>query len=192
MPATSKKPRKKSAKSYDHATAYSASDAMTDDNFKSELCCCPPVAHIWIDSRSHCCFIENEIDMSRRLLARADANASVRPPGGPEVDAEGAGGSQLDEGTFKKQGKVYRIDEYTIHWEAVGQCRPLDVNLRVGGDLAYQARHLPERGDVVLSHAYILEPPNYDAPTKVGINATLVVSDCAGNRVENGNVIPRP
>ena len=130
--------------------------------------------------------------MKRRLLARADANASVRAPGGPEVDAEGAGGSQLDEGTFKKQGKVYRIDEYTVHWEACGQCLPLDVALTVGGDVDYRAQHLPERGEVVLSHAYILEPPNYDAPTKVGINATLAVSDCARHRVVNGCTIPRP
>lgn len=183
---------KRAAKHSAKLVAPYATDVKLDDDPKSQLCCCPPMAHIWIDSRSHCCFIENEIDMRRRLLARADANASVRAPGGPEVDAEGAGGSQLDEGTFKKQGKVYRIDEYTVHWEAEGHCQPLEVNLRVSGDISYQARRLPQRGQVVLSHAYILEPPNYDAPTKVGINATLLVADCAGNRVQNGNAIPRP
>lgn len=186
--ATSKRTTKRAAK----LDYHSGTDAINDDVFTKDLCCCPPVAHIWIDSRSHCCPVENEIDMKRRLLANATGAAAVRLPGGPEVDAEGSGGTQLDEGTFKKQGKVYRIDEYTVHWKADGQCRPLDVALRVNGDVSYQARHLPECGEVVLSHAYILEPPNYDSPTKTGINATLIVADCSGNRVQNGNAMPRP
>ncbi|MEX2283981.1 MAG: hypothetical protein WEE89_15960 [Gemmatimonadota bacterium] len=131
--------------------------------------------------------------MKRRLLARADANAAIRAPGGPEVDAEGAGGSQLDEGTMKPQGKVYRVDEYTIHWQAIGQCRPLSVSLVVNGDRNYIANGVPETGQVALSVAYMLEPDNdYDPTGKVGITAVLTVIDCAGNRVQNRNTAQRP
>ena len=65
-----------------------------------ELCCCPPRAMVWIDTRTSCCFIENQIDMKRQLLARADAVASVQPPAGPSVNAESGGGTQFDEATF--------------------------------------------------------------------------------------------
>ena len=137
---------------------------------RQKLCCCPPRAMVWIDSRTSCCFIENQIDMKRRLQVRADAAASVQPPGGPAVNAEGAGGSQLDEGTYKDQGKVYRTDTYTIHWKAEGECRPLSVELHVSGEIGYDADCLPEKGEVTISRTYMLEPP----VTNVGAACHLV------------------
>ena len=157
-----------------------------------ELCCCPPRAMVWIDTRTSCCFIENQIDMKRRLQVRADAAASVQPPAGPAVDAEGAGGSQLDEGTFKGQGKVYRTDTYTVHWRAEGQCRPLSVQLRVNGEIDYVADCLPEEGEVTLSQSYMLEPPDYLPQGSGQVAATLSVADCARTRAVCQNVALRP
>ncbi len=157
-----------------------------------ELCCCPPRAMVWIDTRTSCCFIENQIDMKRQLLARADAVASVQPPAGPSVNAESGGGTQFDETTFKDQGKVYRTDTYIIHWKADGQCWPLSVQLHVDGEVDYAADCLPEEGEVTLSHAYMLEPPDYLPQGSGKVTATLNVADCTRMRAVCQNVAPRP
>lgn len=159
---------------------------------KPDLCCCSPRAMLWIDARTECCFIENKIDMQRRLQARADAAAAVRPPGGPDTNAQSGGGSQLDEGTMKDQGKIYRTDVYTVHWKADGPCQPLLVRLSVRGDVQYQADCLPDRGEVTLSNTYLLEPPNYAPPGNGNVTAFLSVDDCAHAHGECENTAYRP
>ena len=167
--------------------------AVKDTDFMpAELCCCPPRAMVWVDAEMTCCFIENQIDMKRRLQVRADAAAVVQPPGGPAVDAEGDGGSQIDEGTFKDQGKVYRTDVYTIHWRSEGQCRPLAVGLFVDGEVNYQALCIPEEGKVRLSRTYMLEPPDYQPPGPGQVTATLKVRDCARADASCSNSAQRP
>src|SRR5207244_13285575 len=89
------------------------------------------------------------------------------------------GGSQIDEGTCKEQGKVYRTDVYTVHWLAEGECRPLQVKLQVDGAIRYHAGCFPDRGEVTLSTTYLLEPPDDTPPTPDGIVAELLVRDCA-------------
>jgi len=147
---------------------------------------------VWIDTRSECCFVENKIDMKRRLQARADANASLRPPGGPDTNADGSGGSQLDEGTMKDQGKVYRTDVYTIHWKAEGLCRPLQVRLLVDGAREWQGNCLPEEGKVTLSRSYLMEPPTYAPQGPATLAATLFVQDCAKQTARCRNQVDRP
>lgn len=159
---------------------------------KTEPCCCDPLAMVWIDARTECCFIENKIDMKRRLQVRADANASLKRPGGPETNADGSGGSQLDEGTLKDQGKIYRTDLYTIHWRAEGQCQPLRAQLQVGGEVDYVANCIPNSGEVTLSRTYMLEPPNYAASVPGSVTATLTVEDCAHKTAKCENTVQRP
>ena len=158
----------------------------------ADLCCCPPRAMVWIDSKTSCCFIENKIDMRRRLQARADAAAAIQLPGGAAQDAQGGGGTQLDEGTFKDQGKVYRTDVYTVHWKAEGQCMPLQAELRLDGAIQYNASCVPLEGEVTLSKTYMLEPPDYDPPGSAFVSARLIVRDCAGEEARCENTGPRP
>jgi hypothetical protein len=148
------------------------SDASPSGN---ELCCCRPVARVWIETRSTATFVENKIDMRRRLQVRADANASIQPPGGPGVDADGSGGSELDEGTFKDQGKVYRIDEYTIHWKVQGN-GDLQVSLEISGSVQYTADWLPLEGAITVCSPRVLLPHDYANPSQ--ITATVSAQDC--------------
>lgn len=157
-----------------------------------ELCCCPPRAMVWIDSKTSCCFIENKIDMSRRLQTRADAAATIQLPGGPAQDAQAGSGSQLDEGTYKDQGKVYRSDVYTIHWQSDGQCLPLQVSLSVSGAIQYRAECLPMEGEVTLSQTYMLEPPDYAPPGDAFVSAELLVEDCTHASALCENTVARP
>lgn len=166
-----------------HASEFPAHD--------HDLCCCPPRAMLWIDARTHSIFVENKIDVKRRLQVRADANASIRPPAGPDSDADGSGGSELEEGTLKEQGKVYRTDYYTIHWRAEGQCQPLLVALRVGGAKDYFAGSISPSGSVTLSATYMMEPP-YVPQGPDFLEAELLVRDCARLEARASNRVPRP
>lgn len=165
---------------------------VSDDFPSRELCCCPPRALVWIDSRTSSIFVDNKIDMKRRLQVRADANASIRPPGGPDTNADGSGGSQLDEGTLKEQGKIYRTDIYTIHWKAEGQCRPLRVMLSLEGAITNSIDCLPEEGELTQSVTYILEPPHYIPPGSDSLTATLNVQDCTKQVSKCQNMVKRP
>ncbi len=157
-----------------------------------ELCCCPPTAMLWIDTRTECCFVENKIDMRRSLQTRSDAAAAVRPPGGPDESAQSGAGTRFDEGTMKDQGKLYRTDVYTVHWLADGRCQPLAVRLWIRGEVQYEADCLPLAGEVTLSRSYLLEPPAY-APQGPGeVVARLSVEDCAHMHGECENVAQRP
>jgi hypothetical protein len=144
----------------------------------NELCCCPPIARVWIETRSVATFVENKIDMKRSLRVRADANAAIQPPGGPGVNADGSGGSQLDEGTMKDQGKVYRVDEYIVHWKAEGE-GSLRVRLGVTGAVQYSADWLPAEGAITMSRTFLLEPPDYALSAPSAVTARLDVGNCA-------------
>lgn len=145
------------------------------------LCCCPPTASVYIETSSRAVFVENEIDMKRRLMVRADSNASVNPPSGPDVNADGSGGSQLDEGTFKKQGKVYRTDCYTVHWHAHGD-GPLRVRLTLNGAVSWSADWLPTSGKTAVSANHLLEPPDYSPRVTTRVTARLEVFNCQQQR----------
>ncbi len=207
-------------------------EAMTDDirperTAQNQLCCCPPVAYVWIDTASTSTYVENRIDVTKHLQvtrrldahanadakplleARATTNASIQPPGGPSVNADSMGATRSqddtnsDSGTefsdlltrdteiHKDQGKVYRIDSYTVHWQAEGQ-GPLHISLKVGGVLAYAADWLPATGNVRLSKTYLLEPPAYDPGGVAELNALLTIRDCCNQAVSQGNSVPRP
>jgi hypothetical protein len=150
----------------------------------NELCCCPPVVRVWIETHTTATFVENKIDMKRRLQVRADANASIQPPGGPGVDADGSGGSELDEGTFKDQGKVYRVDEYTVHWKVQGH-GDLQVSLEISGAVRYSANWLPCEGSIAVCAPRVLLPPNYSNPSQ--ITATVRARDCMKQSASCGN-----
>ena len=166
-------------------------DDRTDRDCGNELCCCPPVARVWVETRTAATFVENKIDMKRRLQVRADANASVRPPVGPDVNADGSGGSQLDEGTLKDQGKVYRTDAYTVHWQVEGD-GPLQISLRLSGAVAYDAGWLPVAGNLTVSRNYLLEPPAYDPGGDAFLTAYVEAVNCRGQKACHTHTAPRP
>ncbi len=168
-------------------------DTMSDISCDNELCCCKPIARIWMDARTiSTVAIENKISQQRVFKVRTEANASHLAPGAPDTSADGSGGSQLDEGVFKDQGKIYRTDSYTVHWKAEGQCRPLRVGIQLFGAVTYGADWLPEEGEVTISHNYLMEPPNYSLDGAAEVIATITVQDCANNLVRCQNRIGRP
>jgi hypothetical protein len=191
------------------------------------LCCCPPVARVRISNRSVAVEVENSIEEDFHLHtkqqlgansaadakdsaeSRALANAAVKAPGGPDVNADstGAGRSSADSDSNsasslseevqkdhvmrKNQAKVYRIDTWTIAWDARGD-GDLRVSLEVSGVLAYSADWLEKRGEVELSRAYMLHPPAYDPGAPDFLEATLVVADCENRKASYTNRAPRP
>lgn len=137
-----------------------------DHGTPQEACCCDPRALVWIDARTECCPVENRLEARQR---------------GPEGR------------THKDQGKVYRTDVYTIHWKAEGECQPLRIKLQVKGDVLYEAHCIPDEGEVTLSRAYMLEPPDYDFAKSTGfVRARLTVQDCARRVSQCENQVLRP
>ncbi|MCP4727815.1 MAG: hypothetical protein GY863_22445 [bacterium] len=143
--------------------------------------CCMPTGRLYIGTKSVAKYVENSIEMKRRLQVRSDANASLKPPGGPDTNADGSGGSQIDEGLLKDQGKVYRTDEYEVNWTAEG-FGPLRVMLELSGAIAYTADWLPSEGSVTLSKNQLLKPPDY-IPGSTTVNGVITVQDCKGQKV---------
>ena len=141
--------------------------------------CCPPCIRVWTDVETKAITVENRETTTRHLQVRADAaNTAAAQPQVLVQDA--AADSELETVISKDQGKVYRIDEYTVHWQAEGQCRPLAVSLSVDGEVAYEGRCLPESGRITLSRAYMLEPPDYLPPGPGLVRSEARVRDCAG------------
>lgn len=154
--------------------------------------CCGPRAHLYIDSRSDQIWVENSMSRHSQLDVTASLASAVTTPATPGMVQQGAADSKLDDSIMKAQGKVYRTDRYTVHWQAEGSCRPLQVSLFVKGEVAYQADCLPEQGEVTLSRTYLLVPPAYDPPGPGSLSAELEVTDCAGESAICGNTVPRP
>jgi hypothetical protein len=144
----------------------SRATSLGERGVPQEACCCDPRALVWIDARTECCAVENRLEAQQR---------------GPLGN------------TRKDQGKVYRTDVYTIHWKAEGQCQPLRIRLQVRGDVGYEAHCIPNEGQVTLSRAYMLEPPDYAFAKSTGfVSALLTVQDCARRSSRCENVVPRP
>lgn len=168
------------------------SDAPSRAKAKSaKLCCCPPRALLWIDTRTTAIFVENRIEESRHFEVRADVANSINQPQ-PDVASDGAANSEMDQTIIKNQGKVYRSDSYTIHWKGLGECQPVQVTLSVSGETSYSAHCLPEEGEVTLSHVYLLEPPDYRPPGPGFVTATLEVVDCSQQTGLCENTVQRP
>lgn len=141
--------------------------------------CCPPFIYLWTDVETCVVAVENRETTTRHLQVRADAaNTAAAQPQVLVQDA--ASDSVLDTTVTKDQGKVYRTDKYTIHWQAKGECGPLEVRLRVDGEITYDGRCLPDRGHITRSVAYLLEPPDYQPPGPGYVRVEGTVVDCAG------------
>jgi hypothetical protein len=154
--------------------------------------CCEPLGMLWMDTLSSQIFVENSLQKRSRLDVRAAVAQSIPPPPPQGMVQQGASDSELDVSIMKEQGKVYRTDRYTVHWRAQGQCRPLWVRLKVTGEVQYTAECLPEEGQVTLSRSYMLEPPAYAPPGPGSVQATLDVTDCAGQSASCDNEALRP
>jgi hypothetical protein len=140
---------------------------------KNKLCCCDPKARVRIETKSKAIYVENKTDYKKRLMSRADANVVQG------VSADGSGGAQVDEGTLKDQGKIYRTDAYTVHWEAEGD-GDLEVTLVLSRALTYVAEWLPSKGKITVTKNHLLLPPTYALPAEARLVATLTVRDCCG------------
>jgi hypothetical protein len=159
---------------------------------------------IFVEQSIH---VSRHLDVKRHLTTHANADAkplvesrvmsdaSVQPPGGPSVSADSMGAARSadntasDSGTAvddevkkdvtveKDQGKVYRTDTYTVHWQAEGE-GDLKVSLQVTGIVSFSADWLPRSGSIRRSINYILHGPAYDPGGGMEVLATLVVESC--------------
>jgi len=131
--------------------------------------------------------------MNEQLQVRADVDAAIKPPAGPDTNADSSAGSELKVDTLKGQGKVYRSDIYTIHWKAEGHGQPLHVNITISGACNWSVTWLPLEGQVTLTRAYMMYPPNYSPPNDTEyLIARIDATDCMGNSVYNENKVNRP
>lgn len=106
--------------------------------------------------------------------SKGDANANV--------DANSDGKTLVDEFVFKNQGKVYRTDEYTVHWRAKGDGE-VDVRLDLSGVLSLHAEGLPDSGSITAVKNHLLEPAGYQPMDALVLRATIEVTDCANHVV---------
>ena len=77
-------------------------------------CCCPPQALVgWIDTRTTSIFVENRIDMHRRLEVRADVSAIAVPP--QDASSDGASKSELDEASPRERVRWQQSRSFRPH-----------------------------------------------------------------------------
>ena len=157
-----------------------------------EHCCCGPKATVWGGTSAKCCVISNKMLEDELLQVRADANASVSPPGGPQVNADGSGGSELRTMLRKDVDLIEAIITYRFEWQATGQCQPLAVRVRVDGQVQADIRCAPDRGHTELTVRKVQKAEEVNSAARDSATATVSVVDCAGNRSDCSFTLGEP
>lgn len=157
-----------------------------------KLCCCPPHAALWGSSSAECCPLSNKMLEDEHLQVRADANASVNPPGGPAVNADGSGGSELSTMLRKDVDLVAVTICYRFEWHAHGNCKPLAVRVQVFGDVEADMQCAPERGHTELMYRKIQTVDEVNNAPRGNATAVVTVLDCSGQRSECTLVLREP
>jgi hypothetical protein len=149
--------------------------------------------------------VDADANATTRTTATAAANPAAQSAGDSvgasrndshgdshtKVDAKSDGHTTVDEFVYKNQGKIYRTDQYTVHWQAEGE-GDLQVTLVLSGALQYSADWLPKSGSVTVSRSYVLEPPAYQPADAAELAARLTVTDCTNQVASQENRSARP
>jgi hypothetical protein len=146
---------------------------------------------VWIDTRSVAVYVENQIQESRHLQVRADVAGTLASQPPTQVQDSGSD-SQLDTTMLKNQGKVYRIDSYTIHWAVESDAGLQGIGLQVSGEVQSANQCIPKKGSITLSCSHLLEPPNYQPSGPGFVSATVTAMDCAGQAASCSTQVARP
>jgi hypothetical protein len=155
-------------------------DAPQPSRQHDKLCCCPPVCELWGSTYVTPLALGNKMEEDEALQVRADANASVKPPGGPDTDADGSGGSELKTRLRKDVDVVVLVTKYRFEWRVQAQCRPVQITLDVDGTVHFHGECLPDSDAVELSFVEALEYAELRTRQPRPARASLAVTDCAG------------
>ncbi|MCZ6605080.1 MAG: hypothetical protein O7A03_08040 [Alphaproteobacteria bacterium] len=110
---------------------------------------------------------------------RADANASVRPPGGPDTNADGSGGSELRTRLRKEIDAIALIKSFTFRWRVETTCRPVRVTVTISGDVNTYIDCASETGSTELSSIKFLEAAEINSDSSSAL-ITVDAIDCTG------------
>jgi hypothetical protein len=146
---------------------------------------------VWIDTHSVAVFVENSIQESRHLRVRADVAGTLAAQPPTQVQ-DSASDSELDTSTVKDQGKVYRIDSYTVHWRVEAESGVQEVQLKIDGEVQCVNNCVPKDNSLTLSCSHLLLGPQYVPAGPGFVSASVKVTDCAGQAADCTVRVSRP
>jgi len=163
-----------------------AQDTRTDEMpvaRPQKPCCCPPRVAAWGSTKGIMVAVGAKQLEDDELLVRADANASVNPPGGPAVNADGSGGSELRTRLRKDVDLLAVTVTYTFRWRVTAQCQPISVAVTIHGDVHAIIPCAPDEGSTSLSVRRVQTAEEVNLAPRASATATVVALDCHGTQV---------
>ena len=116
------------------------------------------------------------------LKVRADANASIQPPSGPNVNADGSGGSELRTRLRRDVDLVESTTTYAFEWRVESAC-PVAVAVSIFGEVQARIPCAPDAGSSALSRRRLLEAGEVNSAPRGTATAVVVAVDCHGHEV---------
>jgi hypothetical protein len=138
---------------------------------------------MWGSTYSNSVALGNKVEEDAQLQVRADANASVMPPGGPNSDADGSGGSDIKTRLRKDVDAIVLTSRYRFEWMVETTCRPVGVSINIDGEVSFSEECLPESGFLELWVVKALEFAELRSRTRGRANAVMTVDSCCGDQV---------
>ena len=123
--------------------------------------------------------IVEAIDLTQQEVQRADAHASVMPPGGPDADAAGSGFSDTRNLVVKPKDCVVLNTSYEVDFVAVGGCPPYVVEIATSGAVTAQFTNLQRAGKLALATSKIVEGDAFNLRARESLLVDATVRDCA-------------
>ena len=145
-------------------------------------CCCPAHVRVWGCTSQVLASLPNEWIEDKEMKTRADANASVSPPGGPQVNADGSGGSLIRTRVSKEVDLVMVTVTYKFEWDVMADCKQA-VTVVVLGDVNTRVRCAPEKGHIELSRSRVMTMAEVNRSPRGNATATVTATDCSGSSV---------
>jgi len=167
-------------------------DARTDRKpWKPKLCCCPPRIAVTGSTSVHCCPLNAKMFDDKELIVRSDANASVNPPGGPQVNADGSGGSEARNMLRKDVDLITVTVTYSFEWEVSADC-DFAVRVWIDGQVSADLRCAPKQGQSELSFIKVVTMDELNTGPRGMATATVEAIDCGGLHSECALTLNEP
>lgn len=159
--------------------------------WKPKLCCCPPRIALTGSTTMSCCPLNSKMFDDKQLLVRADANASVNPPGGPQVNADGSGGSEARNMLRKDVDLITVTVTYSFDWEVTADC-DFAVRVLINGQVQADYNCAPKQGHVELSASKVVTWEELNTNPRESATAFIEAVDCAGLRSDCAVTLNEP